>query len=111
MSLNRWAQTAQQQPSILDIAWAAGIYEGEGSCNKTQRIIVVDQKDPWLCRRLLELFGGAVYAIPKAGLNRDLHYRWVARGSRAIGFALTIFKFLSPRRQSQVSTAFNFVDT
>ena len=66
------AQVATERPTMLDIAWAAGIFEGEGSCSpmriyntKRQKSWIVAraevaQKDPWLCHRLRALFGGSV---------------------------------------------------
>src|SRR3989304_8991448 len=40
-------------PTVFDIAWAAGIYEGEGSCTRdTTERAHVGQKHHWLCDRL-----------------------------------------------------------
>ena len=88
-------------PTTLDIAWAAGIYEGEGTCQRTTtEKVQVGQKNHWLCARLRALFGGWVFEY-KSGPNLG-HQRWVLTGPRARGFLLTIFTFLSPHRQKQV---------
>ena len=91
----------QDIPTLLDITWAAGIYEGEGSAlvAKKQRSasISVPQKDDWLLLRLKRLFGGSIYR----NANRPCAL-WYITGARARGFATTIFSFLSPRRQTQI---------
>lgn len=46
---------ARSHPSTIDIAWAAGIFEGEGCAYRTQtggECCAVYQKDPWLFHRL-----------------------------------------------------------
>ena len=81
--------------TIKDIAWAAGIYEGEGtfSSGKSAR---VTQKDPWLVYRLKDLFGGTISV-------HNGYYYWTVCGSDARGFLLSIFSFLSPRRRAQIT--------
>src|SRR5712692_8898364 len=83
--------------SIADIAWAAGIYEGEG--NFSGHSITVGQKNKWLCDKLQSLFGGSV--------NQQLsrapdYYIWYLAGKECRGFLLTIFTYLSPRRRGQI---------
>jgi hypothetical protein len=92
---------ATEHPGSLDIAWAAGIYEGEGwvQLNNTTRA-AVGQKDVWLLERLKALFGGSIYS---AGNGRE--HVWAISGSRARGFLFTIYCFLSPRRREQVRKA------
>jgi len=105
-------------PTVLDIAWAAGVYEGEGYVNiskagnklkkdgsEYKRIQVsVVQKEPWLIDRLLQLFGGHKYLrIQEA----QPLYSWICSGSRASGFLMTIYKFLSPWKQIQADAALN----
>lgn len=103
-------------PTIRDIAWAAGIYEGEGTCQSVKYAqgiakgvaVRVVQKDAWLTARLRELFGGSnsKYSIrcgsPKNPGERREYWHWDLYGSRAIGFLETIYVFLSPRRQEQI---------
>ena len=96
-----------------DIAWAAGVYEGEGTCARPTKaartqLVSVTQKDRWLCDKLKELFGGWVYkyTYPATGNRpaRTYHY-WKLTGPAARGFLMTIYLFLSPRRKQQVRTA------
>lgn len=114
----RWTDSrlsALARPSLLDIAWAAGVYEGEGSCvirrksdvNRSACISVV-QKDRWLCDRLRMLFGGSVGKDIRATagrLEKMVFYCWRLTGMRARGFMMTIYKFLSPRRQLRIKEA------
>jgi hypothetical protein len=91
-------------PTTHDIAWAAGIYEGEGSCfpNSNTISLVVPQKDTWILERFRALFGGSI------GLNRTTGvYRWTVSGARARGLAMTIYGLLSPRRQQQIRKAYS----
>lgn len=112
---------ATLRPSTKDIAWAAGVYEGEGTCcgpspartsaagdrKRRQFRVSVTQKDPWLCLRLRELFGGSVnfHQRQQAGREGQAIYHWQASGARARGFAFTIYSFLSPRRRGQIQKA------
>lgn len=92
-----------QSPTLSDISWAAGIYEGEGHIQKpppdghSQRVCVA-QKDLWLLRRLKKLFGGSIYLRPRCSY-------WYISGKRARGFAFTIYSFLSPWRKLQIRKA------
>lgn len=100
---HRGTAKATVTPSGRDIAWAAGIYEGEGNVGVSDERyirVLVTQKDTWLLFRLQKLFGGRVSARDK----RACHY-WAASGPRARGFIYTIFPYLSPRRQNQLKAA------
>jgi hypothetical protein len=93
---------ATKSPIMLDIAWAAGIVEGEGNFNRgdTTERINVTQKDKWLLYRFQELFGGSIWTNTR-GVSR-----WSLTGQRARGFTMTIFSFLSPRRRIQARAMF-----
>ena len=89
-------------PTTLDIAWAAGIYEGEGNCyvdRKTQRVSVA-QNDRWILYKLQSLFGGKVTKQNNKGC-----FSWRCYATRARGFLFTIYAFLSPWRRAQVLRA------
>ena len=93
------------KPSLMDIAWTAGVYEGEGTVGNTQRSIklVITQKDPEILFILQKLFGGRVCQM-KTGAKA---HRWNISGARALGLMFTIFKFLSKRRKEQFIKALN----
>ena len=100
--VNRTAMNAVQSPCLLDIAWAAGVYEGEGHARfgETLQVVIV-QKDRWLLERFITLFGGAIYGPH----GHSGCFNWYISGVRARGFLLTVFTFLSPRRRLQARRA------
>jgi hypothetical protein len=104
---------AQLSPSIKEIAWAAGIFEGEGHCrnvgngrqhsNSTTQKATVVQKDPWILYQISVYFGGKISKTNKGHKSSPLAcYHWNVYGSRARGFLMTIYSFLSPRRKEQI---------
>jgi hypothetical protein len=100
---------ATKAPTALDVAWAAGIYEGEGSCVASGRkgksfSVTVSQKDPELLYRMREFFGGGIrlYYVGKQG--RFEIYHWVICGDRARAFLGTIYPFLTARRKAQIDS-------
>jgi hypothetical protein len=103
----RPAVCPRQTPTLLELAWAAGIYEGEGSIDFNGRSlrVTVTQKDRWILDRLQLLFGGSVSVDRRiyAGRLNEVH-RWAIRGARGMGFILTVFSWLSPRRRQQART-------
>lgn len=90
---------ATKHPTVLDIIWASGIYEGEGCCSKNRsEQVSVGQKDTWILYKLQDLFGGKINLFKSTkGISR-----WNIYGARARGFLMTIYKFMSPRRKEQI---------
>lgn len=84
-----------------DFRWAAGFYEGEGSCHGAYGTmqVSISQKDVWTMGRMKALFGGSIYTRANG-----IHI-WHISGARARGFIQSIFGLLSPRRQGQVLNA------
>lgn len=96
---------ATEHPTLMQITWAAGLYEGEGSCRRVSRNssqVHLGQKDRWVCDRMKALFGGSITERP---MNGQPFYEWHIHGARARGFLMTMFSFLSPRRQEQVKAS------
>jgi hypothetical protein len=92
-----------------DIAWAAGIYEGEGCCYRngtrkdaSKECASVTQKDRWILDRLQAKFGGSIDWSKSRGPIGNGVFRWRLSGVRARGFLQTIFILLSPRRREQI---------
>jgi len=91
---------------MLDLAWAAGFLEGEGSFSaksETSGRVSATQKDPECLYRLQRLFSGSVthrVRMTPVGLS-DVH-DWTCFGPRAMGVMLTLYAFLSRRRKDQV---------
>jgi hypothetical protein len=101
------APTRTESPTLVDLAWAAGVWEGEGSVifAGTFRIEVA-QKDRWILDRLRERFGGSIYVRKEHYLGgRYILHKWYLTGARGRGFAYSIFSWLSPRRREQVRRA------
>lgn len=102
---------ATEHPTVRDIAWAAGLFEGEGHCRRTgyTAIATIAQNDQWVLWRMRALFGGSVFQRHENYEKRDgtktNTSSWNATGTRARGFLMTIYVFLSPRRQAQVRVA------
>jgi hypothetical protein len=90
----------KQRPTMLDIAWAAGLYEGEGSATARTGTVAITQNDRWVLERMALLFGGSITACRTPA--RKLTYQWKINGGRGRGFLMTIFTFLSPRRKEGV---------
>jgi len=96
-------------PTMFDIVFAAGVYQGEGTCQKQRtEIAKVGQAEAWLLHWLRDRFGGSVKMYPSGryryrdgGVRRAFGY-WLITGPRARGFLYTIFTFLSPRRRAQL---------
>ena len=116
------APTATVCPTVLDIAWAAGIIEGEGSLctrklyytkatkgkpvrrGKPQLELVVTMTDLDAVSKLREMFGGMLSEIKRTEASRKPLYCWRTLNERAFGIGLTIFRFLGIRRRLQFLT-------
>lgn len=101
---------AVKKPTAVDVAWCAGIYEGEGSCSKAGMhkqafVVLVSQKDPEILYRLKDWFGGTVKlyknGVGHKGSNFEV-YHWRISGDRGRVFLACIYPFLTARRKSQV---------
>ncbi len=99
-------------PALTDIAWAAGIVEGEGCVTKQKYGVGVrvSQKEPWILYRLQALFGGSIGKQKQHHSNTfsagSVLGTWNLQGPRARGLLMTIYKWLSPHRRAQVQAAF-----
>src|SRR6267142_47347 len=91
------------------IAWAAGIFEGEGNCTWTSKLqncqeAMVKQNDPSILLELAKYFGGRVSPCGgKNNLSANLGNRWRLYGANARHFLATIYPLLSVRRKWQVA--------
>lgn len=96
------------RPMPMAIAWAAGVFEGEGSAcyaNQTTRVSIT-QNDRAILEVFMLMFGGRVHQASKHNaLSNKPCFHWVATGSRARGFGMTIYQFLSSRRKRQMYKA------
>lgn len=102
------ALEATKVPTEIEIAWAAGVYEGEGHCRNGSHshfgiAVSLGQKDPELLYRLRDMFGGSVrFAQCKTIPVENQCYTWDVCGDRARLFLARIYSFLTARRKGQV---------
>lgn len=94
-------------PSAIDVAWAAGIYEGEGSCvtsggSGRSFTVSISQKDPELLYRLRDMFGGGIKLYDCGKDRRFPIYHWRVCGDHARLFLAVIYPYLTSRRKAQI---------
>jgi len=91
-----------------DITWAAGFFEGEGSCGKyfgesypngilTAKIAQVNEEP---LSKLHKLFGGNKYHWVRRKDKRG-YFQWQINSAQAFQFMNTILPYLSAKRQDQ----------
>lgn len=91
-----------QRPTTKDICFAAGFYEGDGSC-QSGGYVQISQKDPEVLHKLRAFFGGKILKYKaSSGLY---YYKWCVSGPRGRGFLLTIYSLMTTRRQTQIKEA------
>jgi|SRR5579872_2648762 len=93
--------------SSLDVAWAAGFLEGEGTFRFTKsRSVCVSapQKGTECLLRLQKLFGGSIY-----GPYTETHRipQWQLTGNKAVGVMMTVYSFMSEKRKGEIKKAIN----
>lgn len=99
------------RPTTLEIAWVAGLYEGEGHCGpkiggKGALRSCIVQKDPWVLEKVQQFYGGGIYKR-----NQRLNGKWFnchvlqLSGGPTRALLADILPHLSPRRTSQAQTA------
>lgn len=96
-------------PTMLDVAWAAGFLEGEGSfggvrTSYSQNVSAFQvQREP--LDRLQRMFGG--YLHPRRRQDRKDAYYWRVNGEQARRVMVVLYPWMSPRRQEQMQVAFS----
>ncbi len=87
----------------IDVAWLAGLVEGEGNIGINGRSLTIRIKmsDHDVILRAAELLGGKVYPAPVAEGRRP---QWLTqvKGSIAASWAMTLYPWLGIRRRQQV---------
>lgn len=96
-------------PDEVEIAWAAGFYEGEGSVGfhaGTLRVSIA-QNEVWCLERIKRFFGGSIRPpsgrAPSGAPSKCSMLSM--NGKLAEEFLLTILDHLSPRRHAQYVAA------
>jgi intein/homing endonuclease len=92
-----------------EIAWLAGIYEGEGSCAITNgRAIRVEivMTDRDVMDRIQSITGlGSIHIVPARGKKHKEAYRWSIGSFEAVQFLLMIAPWLGERRAARAQKA------
>lgn len=105
--------------TAMQIAWAAGFIEGEGTLawngregqrkphHGTPAISVTQvQREP--LDRLIRIFGGSeprLYKNPGTCNSRQPAWQWRLYGPAAAGAMMTLYAFMSPRRKERIRAA------
>lgn len=97
-------------PEATDIAWAAGLFEGEGSISlrrlrdgsAAQATVSIDMTDPDVIIQLAARLGIGRLHGPYKGTNKP-RYRWtVSRLADVETFCTWVYPFLGERRQARI---------
>jgi hypothetical protein len=91
-------------PTDIDVAWIAGLYEGEGTCyeGKNRSVMTgIYQKDPEILYRCLEMFGGRISQMRHHTPDKVCNV-WNLGGDEARMFLQIIYPFMSARRKVQI---------
>lgn len=96
---------ATERATVRDIAWMAGLFEGEGHANieKSCTRVSLGQIDTWILRRLQAFVGGQIKRHTRQ--YGQPFYNWTINGMLARAFLMTIYAFLSPRKKAQAKRA------
>ena len=95
----------QRNLSAIEIAWLAGLYEGEGHVSgiEGRTIAHISQKDPEILYRVREMLGGSITMV-RMGTPLYCH-AWKLYGDRARRFLQMIYPHLTTRRKAQIEKA------
>lgn len=105
--------------SIIDLHWAAGFLEGEGSFKATNcyrdkkstsysvnlHISAVQAESYAPLNRLKFLFGGAICKVKRYQAHHRERKCWTACGAEAAGAMMTLYSLLSTKRKTQITRA------
>jgi len=91
--------------STKDIAWLAGLLEGEGCFrfdSKAHLVIQLAMTDRDVVDRAAALLGGAVCEKKPKAAHHKMQYLVRVFGARAAGWMMTFWPFLGQRRRQKV---------
>ena len=87
-------------PTLAEIHWVAGVFEGEGSFSAST--VEIPQRDLEVLERVRSLMGGTIRPYQAKAINGPTPmFKWYASGPRSRGIARTLYHLLSARRQAQ----------
>jgi len=91
-------QKATNLSNTSALWWAAGFLEGEASFAKTIAVYQVNREP---LDRLQQIFGGSIRPRPSRD-NSQPHFIWITSGARARGIMMTLYPFLTEKRQQSI---------
>lgn len=94
---------AKGPASLVDLAWAAGFLEGDGDFARNREAIRGTQITREPPERLLRILGGRIRESKPTSAGNPV-YRWEVSSARCRGVAMTLYPFMSERRQAQIRT-------
>lgn len=98
--------------SDVEIAWAAGLIEGEGCFTKHtgHPYLLVDMTDKDVLERLKEIFPTGTIRGPYSHKHKEHHkprWRFDAFGTKAIPIINAVYPYLLSRRKEKVDSLLN----
>lgn len=97
-----------QRHTVLDLAWLAGLFEGEGnvSINGKSLTVRIKMTDEDVVTRAATIMGARIYSAPTPK-RKARKPTWVAqaKGSAAAGVIMTLYPWLGFRRREQACKA------
>ena len=100
----------------VEVAWLAGLLEGEGSFvapppSDPKRVrILIEMVDVDVIEKVSELVGLAYSRPSRRRENWKQSYKITIRGSKAVEVMRAVYPFMSLRRRAQFVKALNSVD-
>lgn len=92
--------------STLEISWAAGFLEGEGSFynfGSPQVTAAQVQREP--IQKLVRLFGGHSFQRKTKGFSEQPIWVWKLGSHRSVEVMMTLYVLMSPKRQLEIAEA------
>lgn len=98
----------------IDVAWAAGVFEGEGSFNFDSRTgqssgVRIQMTDLDVLEKMQSLFGGTIGTAYEAKGNWKKCYYWYLGSISADNFVKEIYPYLMSRRKARADEWLNSV--
>lgn len=106
----RWRETLEEAVRAeIDVAWAAGLFEGEGSIFVSRRkktgyrqlVIAMSMTDQDVVERFAEITGGRVLQMPPYGLGKKDQYRVTFHGPEAVRVLNAFHPWFGERRANK----------
>lgn len=91
-----------------DIAWIAGLFEGEGSITIVNNVVrvTIQMTDLDILQRVQDVFGGRIYSCSKQVDHHKDSWKWTITSTKeALEFIQLIYPYLGNRRKTKADEA------